>query len=146
MRKPLSFLMLSDQPFHKYINHFYPMIIRAFFNHLNNFLLIIHNNPPCHNYHLHYSICPAVGNITEHSFVFAIISLMFALGNCQIYTDMLMIAQKLFVTSKIQSFLFSGRANKNGSMVCFISWALFLCRVEDLYAFWTEYTPNSSWI
>ena len=45
MRKPLSFLMLSDQPFHKYINHFYPMIIRAFFNHLNNFFLIIHKQP-----------------------------------------------------------------------------------------------------
>ena len=61
MRKPLSFLMLSDQPFHKYINHFYPMIIRAFFYHLNNLFLIIHNNPPCHNYRLHYSICPACG-------------------------------------------------------------------------------------
>ena len=33
----------------------------CFFYHLNNLFLIIHNNPPCHNYHLHYSICPACG-------------------------------------------------------------------------------------
>nr|DAL59606.1 MAG TPA_asm: hypothetical protein [Caudoviricetes sp.]DAM60296.1 MAG TPA: hypothetical protein [Caudoviricetes sp.]DAV89022.1 MAG TPA: hypothetical protein [Caudoviricetes sp.] len=37
-----------------------------FLYHLNNLFLIIHNNPPCHNYHLHYSICSAVGNRTEH--------------------------------------------------------------------------------
>lgn len=59
------------------------MIIRAFFNHLNNLFLIIHNSPPYCNYHLHYSICPAVGNRTEHKFVFAIIPPIPTLGNCQ---------------------------------------------------------------
>nr|DAM88956.1 MAG TPA: hypothetical protein [Caudoviricetes sp.] len=51
--------------------------------HFNNFFLIIHNSPPCRNYRLHYSICPAVGNRTEHSFSFAIIPPIPTLGNCQ---------------------------------------------------------------
>lgn len=33
----------------------------CFFYHLNNFFLIIHNSPPCRDYRLHYSICPACG-------------------------------------------------------------------------------------
>ena len=38
-----------------------------FLYHFNNFLLIIHNSPPCRNYRLHYSICPVCGKYNRTS-------------------------------------------------------------------------------